>query len=145
MILAVIDTNVLVSALLSAEGPPGIVLSLAFRGLILPVFNRAILVEYERVLRRPRFGFKEFEVSAALRKIEEIGLETQDGFWPDALPDRDDGKFLVAADAADATLVTGNLRDFPTSSRQQVRVMTPRQFVDAHASQILNFPKPPSR
>jgi putative PIN family toxin of toxin-antitoxin system len=142
LILAVIDTNVLMSALLSSEGPPGIVLGLAFRGLIVPVFNRAILLEYERVLRRPRFSFEEAEIAATLRKIEDFGRETQDGFWPEPLPDSDDGKFLVAAAATEANLITGSLRDFPAPARRHVRVMTPRQFVDTFANEILNFPKP---
>jgi hypothetical protein len=110
----------------------------------MPVFNRAVLVEYERVLRRPRFGFVDSEVAMALDMIEGIGLETQEGSWPEPLPDTDDGKVLVAAAAADAALITGNLRDFPTVARHRVRVMSPRQFVDAYADEILSFPKSPS-
>src|SRR5258708_1679680 len=110
----------------------------------MPVFNRAILVEYERVLRRPRFAFAEAEIAMTLDAVEGIGLETQEGSWPEPLPDNDDAKFLVAASAADATLITGNLRDFPAPVRRRVRVMSPRQFVDAYADEILSFPKPPS-
>jgi uncharacterized protein len=130
--------------MLSSEGPPGVVLSLALRGLIMPVFNRAILAEYERVLRRPRFGFVDAEVRMTLDAIEGIGVETQEGSWPEPLPDTEDGKFLVAASTADATLITGNLRDFQSPARRRVRVMSPRQCVDAYADEILSFPRPPS-
>lgn len=144
MIRAVIDTNVIVSAMLSKEGPPNVILSLSLRGFIMPVFNRSSMVEYGRVLRRPRFGFAVTQTTILLDTIEGTGLETQDGSWPEALPDADDGKFLVAAVAGDAVLITGNLRDFPENRRRHVPVMSPRQFVDTYADEILNFPGQPS-
>ncbi len=145
MIRAVIDTNVLVSAMLSGNGPPGTILGLALRGLVMPVFNAPILAEYDRVWHRPRFGFAIAEIRLIIDTIEGIGLETQDGAWPEAIPDRDDEKFLVAAAAGDALLITGNLRDFPAPARRHVTVMSPRQFLDTHADQILPFPEPPKR
>jgi putative PIN family toxin of toxin-antitoxin system len=143
LIRAVVDTNVLVSAMISKEGPPAIVLTLSLRGLIMPIFNRSILAEYGRVLRRPRFGFASARTTLLLDTIEGIGLETQDGSWPETLPDPDDGKFLVAAVAGDAVLITGNLRDFPEDRRRRVPVMSPRQFIDTYADEILNFPGGP--
>lgn len=118
-----------------------VVLELAFRGRIRPVFNQAILDEYRRVLRRPRFRLESSEVAAMVDALEGIGLETQEGNWPDPIPDSDDGKFLVAAAASEATLVTGNLRDFPASARRGVRVFSPREFIDRYAGQILPFPR----
>lgn len=137
MIRAVVDTNVLVSALLAEDGPPAGILGLVLRGLITPVFNRPIIVEYDRVLHRPRFGFILAEIRVILGALEGIGLETQAGAWPVPLPDRDDEKFLVAAAAGEATPVTGNLRDFPSSARRGVPVMSPREFLDAHAARLL--------
>ncbi|MGH8430115.1 MAG: PIN domain-containing protein, partial [Solimonas sp.] len=75
MISAVIDTNVLVSAMLQRTGPPGVVVELALRGVIQPVFNRAILIEYDRVLRRPKFDIVETEIRLMIDTIEGIGLE----------------------------------------------------------------------
>jgi putative PIN family toxin of toxin-antitoxin system len=145
LIRAVIDTNVLVSGMLSGDGPPGAILGLTLRGLIMPVFNGQILAEYDRVLHRPRFGFVIPEIRSIIDTIEGIGLETQEGAWPEALPDRDDEKFLVAAAAGDAVLITGNLRDFPAPARRHVAVLSPRQFLDSHADRILPFPEPPTR
>ena len=51
---AVIDTNVLVSAMLKWESVPGSVLVLAFDGPITPILNEEILAEYREVLRRPK-------------------------------------------------------------------------------------------
>lgn len=123
--------------MLSGDGPPGAILGLAFRGLVMPVFNRPILAEYDGVLRRPRFGFVPSEIRLIVDTLEGIGLETQEGAWPEPLTDRDDEKFLVAAAAGDAALVTGNLRDFPASARRHVTVLSPRQFLDLHAERLL--------
>ena len=49
----VIDTNVLVSAMLKWDSVPGNVMALAFDGPIVPVLNREILHEYRTVLSRP--------------------------------------------------------------------------------------------
>ena len=54
---AVIDTNVIVSALLKWNSVPGVVLQAVFNGFVVPVFNDEILNEYRNVLNRPKFGF----------------------------------------------------------------------------------------
>ena len=57
--LVVIDTNVLISALLSKHRDAATVrvLEAVFDGTIIPVFNDEILEEYSQVLRRPKFKF----------------------------------------------------------------------------------------
>jgi len=52
---AVIDTNVLVSAMLKWDSVPGSVLALTFDGPIIPILNREIVAEYREVLSRPKF------------------------------------------------------------------------------------------
>lgn len=54
---AVIDTNVLVSALLKWNSVPGCVLEHAFTGNIIPLLNEQVLKEYIDVLKRPKFHF----------------------------------------------------------------------------------------
>ena len=49
---AVIDTTVLVSALLRWDSVPGAVLEQALIGSIVPLLSDEIMVEYEEVLRR---------------------------------------------------------------------------------------------
>ena len=53
----VIDTNVLVSAMLKWNSVPGNIMELSFSGLIIPVLNEAIVKEYREVLLRPKFHF----------------------------------------------------------------------------------------
>jgi len=51
----VIDTNVLVSAVLKNNSIPGTIIELAFNGKIIPVLNKEIESEYRNVLLRPKF------------------------------------------------------------------------------------------
>ena len=51
----VIDTNVLVSAVLKSHSVPGSIVELAFDGPIIPILNEAIEKEYREVLSRPKF------------------------------------------------------------------------------------------
>ena len=55
---AVLDTNVLVSGLLSHAGPPGKLIDAIETGLLVPVFSEPILFEYLEVLLRPKFRFE---------------------------------------------------------------------------------------
>ena len=57
MICAVIDTNVLVSALLNFRSNPGQVLLSVFNGETVPLVNDEILAEYREVLARKKFRF----------------------------------------------------------------------------------------
>ena len=57
MLYAVIDTNVLVSALLSRFGDSStvVVRNYILEGTIIPLYNEEILQEYLSVLHRPKF------------------------------------------------------------------------------------------
>jgi putative PIN family toxin of toxin-antitoxin system len=57
VIRAVIDTNVLVSALISSVGNEALVILGVNQGLLIPCFSDEILQEYSEVLRRAKFGF----------------------------------------------------------------------------------------
>jgi putative PIN family toxin of toxin-antitoxin system len=127
----VLDTNVLVSALLRPEGNPARILDLVLEGLVRLVVDARIFDEYAQVLARPKFG-----ISAPLREriLEWIRARAE---WParvaasrSPLPDPDDAPFLETAQAAfvDA-LVTGNVAHFPKHARQGVEVLTPAQFM----------------
>ena len=51
----VIDTNVLVSAMLKWNSVPGNIMELAFGDTIIPVLNLEIVTEYREALSRPKF------------------------------------------------------------------------------------------
>lgn len=123
----VLDTNVLVSGLLSPFGPPGrLVDSLLNRRLRLALDDR-IEIEYREVLARPKLGIERGRREAFLAI-----LQFQDHVaalpWPHrAPPDHDDVAFLeVALQTTARTVVTGNLKHFPPGCRGGVTILPPR-------------------
>ena len=74
-IYAVIDTNVLVSALLSKHANAATVqiLDKLFLKRFIPLLSNEILQEYAAVLRRKKFKFSESTVSSLLEVIEIYG------------------------------------------------------------------------
>lgn len=128
----VLDTNVLVSGLLSANGPPAWILEAFLAGDLTLVFDSAIRDEYEDVLRRQEFGFPVTSVDQLLAALDRFGLLVSAvPPSPHRLPDPDDEPFLAAAAATSAVLVTGNLKHYPEAALGEVVVQTPRQFIDA--------------
>ena len=83
--MVVIDTNVLVSALLSKHDDAATVqiLNLVFDGTIIPVYNAEILDEYCNVLHRKKFKFTEENIKHFTQQLKELGF---DYFTKDNLP-----------------------------------------------------------
>lgn len=126
----VVDSNVLVSGLLSESGPPGQIVVLLFQGELEPVLSAKILAEYAEVLSRPKFDFEPSERDRLLSVIEDFGFMVEPVPWPMKLPDADDEPFLAAAALAEASLITGNLRHYPKRTRRGVAVLSPREFIE---------------
>lgn len=125
----VLDTNVLVSGLLSAAGPPGWIVEAVLTGDLDLAIDMAIREEYEEVLKRTEFGFPASHVDALLSAIDNVALWVAAAPpWPAPLPDPDDEPFLAVAAASGSALVTGNVRHFPVASRRGVAVLTPREL-----------------
>jgi uncharacterized protein len=128
----VLDTNVVVSGVLSTAGPPAWILDAVLTGDLELALDAAIRLEYEDVLRRREFGLSLARVQELLAAFDRFGLFVAAAPPLDvALPDADDEPFLAVAAAVDATLVTGNLRHFPPARRCGVAVLSPREFVDS--------------
>ena len=123
----VLDTNVLVSALLSPSGPPASVLSLALNRSVILLLDNRILFEYEDVLRRDRFGFPAYTVEALLDFFKTSALFMNPAPTSLKFTDDDDKPFYEVAVSGEAEfLVTGNKRHFP----KKPIVVTPGQFLD---------------
>jgi putative PIN family toxin of toxin-antitoxin system len=100
VIRAVIDTNVLVSGLLSPAGNEALIVLAIQQGLLRPCFSADILEEYAEVLARPKFAFPPDEIEAMLAMFRGKGdLFQPEGSAP-ALPDPGDAKFLHCAEVA---------------------------------------------
>jgi putative PIN family toxin of toxin-antitoxin system len=127
----VLDTNVLVSALLRAAGVPGRILDTILLGELTPVFDDRIFAEYTRVLSRSRFGFDPEDVTTLLDYFQKDGLSIIAPPLNISLPDEDDLPFVEVALAAQAPLVTGNQKHFPITvvGSFALQVFTPADFL----------------
>ncbi|MBR5054751.1 MAG: putative toxin-antitoxin system toxin component, PIN family [Bacteroidales bacterium] len=130
-VYAVIDTNVLVSALISKklDSSPIVVLASVYEGTIVPVFNDEILAEYREVLsRNGKFHIGQDLIDTALHVFEEYGLaldrtKVDDEDFPDP---KDTVFYEVKMSKDDAYLVTGNIKHFP----KKPFVVTPKEMVE---------------
>jgi len=128
----VLDTNLLVSALLRPHSTSATILRLVVTGDIALVADDRILLEYEEVVLRARLGIDRAaarEVYAFLRDHAEIIVPNV--FVTD-LPDADDAVFIETAVSGNADcLVTGNKKHFPARACCGVPVLSPREFIEA--------------
>ena len=127
--LVVLDTNILVAALLSPFGPPARVLDLVLSGDLRAAYDDRLLAEYRAVLARPKFSFEPKEVAAVLAYLETDGERVTARPLACDLPDPDDLPFLEVAAQVGAVLITGNTTHYPEALRGGVRVVAPGDFV----------------
>lgn len=128
---AVIDTNVLVSALLSGKNGTATVqvLGKVITGEIIPVYSDVITKEYREVLLRKKFGFSGDLIEYLLSAIEKYGILVDPSPSGITLLDMKDVPFYdVVLEKRDdnAYLITGNIRHFP----KEPFIVTPREFLD---------------
>ena len=127
----VLDTNVLVSALINPTGVPAAVLGLVLNGKLTVGYDNRILDEYREVLSRQRFHFKKSLTLQLLDYIRQAGEFIVAEPLRIASVSEDDRMFYeVAKTAKAAYLVTGNKRHFPSDDI----VRTPKEFVDIYLS-----------
>lgn len=129
----VLDTNVIVSGMLSADSKPGTILSLVLEGEIQLCMDDRILAEYGRVLRRPKFGFAKTQIEGVLAYVAATSAFVHASDTQFQLPDMDDLPFLQVAEGGAADyLVTGNARHFPAGRCGSVVVVSPAEFLEAY-------------
>jgi putative PIN family toxin of toxin-antitoxin system len=123
----VLDTNVLVSGLLSPSAPPGRFVDVLLGRRLRLAFDDRVEAEYREVLARPRLGIERPRREAFLAILQFQEHVTAPP-WPYRAPlDEDDTVFLeVALQTTARTLVTGNLKHFPPRCRGPVTVLSPR-------------------
>lgn len=128
MIYAVIDTNVIVSALLSHTHNSSTVkiMEAIFNGMICPLYNSEIINEYADVLTRPKFSIPSHSVGEIINLIEKLGIESDRVHTDEIIKDLDDVVFYeVTLSKEGALLVTGNIKHFPRNSI----VVTPAEMI----------------
>ena len=116
-IFAVIDTNVIVSALLTRnrDAATARVLDMVISQMrITPLYNDEIIAEYNNVLKRAKFGFPSELIDGIISLIVARGLNSKRVSTGEHFLDPKDVVFYeVALSKDDAYVVTGNIKHFP--------------------------------
>lgn len=129
-IFCVVDTNVIVSALLKRTSIPGKVVQHILAGIVIPVFSKEILSEYKEVLSRKKFSFSSKVIEDVIKMIIKNGIELS-GIQTEEKPSdpKDMIFYEVTMDSRqtqDTFLVTGNIKDFPIKPF----VVTPKEMME---------------
>ncbi len=129
--LAVIDTNVIVSALISKNpnSPTKTVFKSILNGSIIPLYHQDILEEYEEVLGRAKFHLNKKDIKMVIDTINTYGFEVFPSPTGEIFLDEDDLIFYeVAMEKQDDNtyLVTGNQKHYPIKKF----IVTPAEMVD---------------
>ena len=127
----VIDTNVLVSALLSNNKEAATVqlVKRLIQGELTPVYSKKIIQEYWEVLQRRKFAFTQEVIRRTIETIMKHGVSVDPTPTGEQLPDMKDLPFyevVMEKRVDDAYLVTGNLKHFP----KRTYIVTARQMLD---------------
>lgn len=110
----VLDTNVLVSALWSADCKPGAVITAVIAGKFTACYDYRILDEYTKVLHRPKFKFTDWQINSFLDPIIKNGISVLSDPLPEIpFVDESDRKFYEVAKFCDAYVVIGNTKHYP--------------------------------
>ncbi|MCI9053502.1 MAG: putative toxin-antitoxin system toxin component, PIN family [Lachnospiraceae bacterium] len=128
---AVVDTNVLVSALLSKKNDTATVqvLHAMLDGRFIPLYYEDILTEYKEVLHRPKFHLSENAIRTVISAVKRYGIEVFPQPTGEILIDMDDLIFYeVAMEKRDegAYLVTGNQKHYPVRDF----IVTPAEMME---------------
>ena len=132
MLKVVFDTNVIVSAALYQTSLPASLLSLALEEKVRLFVSPALLNEYERVLKRPRFKLAEKEIMELMDKINRKAVIITPTQRLDIFKeDEPDNRILECAAKAKADfIITGNTKHFSFEEFRGSKIVTPREFIN---------------
>ena len=122
----VIDTNVLVSSVLSGEGKPSKVMNLVSKKKVKLFYSNAILTEYKRVLEYERLNIAPYLREEVIKKVVDLGTLVDPTVSSIQFTDEDDRTFYDTAKESGATLITGNIKHYPDDPA----IMTPSDFLE---------------
>ena len=127
----VLDTNVLISGLLTPFGTSGEIVRMVSAGILILQYDSRILLEYQEVLYRPKFQFSEEHIDSLLDYIKKNGQVIPASPLTKRLPDQNDEPFLEIAIAGGAAcLITENKVHYPRQFREGIRILLPSEFIN---------------
>ena len=127
----VLDTNVLVSGLLTPVGSSARLVDLAQAGAVQLLYDERMVREHHQVLLRPRFGFSPETIAWFLEFLRVHGEIVIARPLPAASQDLSDQPFWEVAVSGQASLlVTGNAKHYPKHPPEGLHVVTPAQALE---------------
>ena len=122
----VVDTNVLISSILTSEGKPNKVMSLVSNKNVQLFYSKEILSEYKRVLDYDKLNIAPYLREETIKKIVSLGTLINPAISSIPFVHEDDRVFYDTARESGAILVTGNIKHYPDDSA----VMSPTSFLE---------------
>ena len=144
MLKVIIDTNIVVSALIQKSYPHYIVYECVFNGRVQLCLSEPLLNEYIDVLARPKFAkipYFNSNADIVLKQFSNIAVFFEPKISLNLIKDNDDNKLLELADESNADfLITGNSMDFNMSNYKYTQIVSPHNFWDMFSVQIIINP-----
>ncbi len=130
----IIDTNVLVSALIQRSYPNFIVYYCVLENLVEVCTSDALVEEYLDVLNRPKFSkYPDFlnKAEFVLAQIESKAINFLPKERFEIIIDKNDNRLLELASEANADfIITGNTNDFTMTYFKGTRIVSPKEYWD---------------
>lgn len=128
----VIDTNVIVSALIQRSYPFRIITDLFLENKFLLCISDQLMSEYYEVLARPKFAkYGDFFARAEtiLVDIEKRAMKFTPTISVSLIKDLDDNMILELANECLADfIITGNTLDFTITKYKETKIVTPKEY-----------------
>ncbi|MCL1858867.1 MAG: putative toxin-antitoxin system toxin component, PIN family [Oscillospiraceae bacterium] len=121
----VVDTNIIISAAISVNGNPAVIMDLVSDKAIQAYYNDEILDEYKRVLAYERLKIDPAKQVEIIEKIKEVGILIKPEKSNLPLPDESDRIFYDTAQEVGAILITGNIKHYP----DEEFILTPSEYI----------------
>lgn len=130
----ILDTNIIISALISNSIPTKILYELVLPQKVKTCLSDEIFSEYVAVMNREKFAkYANFKTNAdiVLSKLREISTFYKTDQRVEVLTDASDNEFLELASVSSADyLITGNILDFQITEFEYTRILSPREYWD---------------
>ena len=124
------DTNIVVSAAISSDGTPARIFELFLEKSILNYTTDEIIDEISEVIDRPLLGIDKDYKKFILDNFKLLSVIIKPTFDEDAVPDKDDNKFINCALSAKADIISGDSHLLKLGSYKGVKILSAKQFLD---------------
>ena len=121
----VIDTNIVISSVISQTGNPSAIMDLVSDKEIQVYYSNEVLDEYKKVLAYERLKIDPRKQTEIIEKVKEIGIFITPEKSGIPMTHEDDRVFYDTAKAANAILITGNIKHYPNEKF----IMTPTEYL----------------